>query len=567
MSIHSEQKKINTRRAVNARIQALRSVGRDDDYIAGSLLNMESLSQSVKDKVKNGRAEGRSNDVISQLFEKSSQGIDTPTTTSRDLETKGTLGKVSSFLGIEKAGRRIGSSLARLSPSHRRNLETIGQGEREVIETGGVSNREFAGSLGNVALNVATGGIGAKVAGNVVKGARSLKTASQGVKSLSSGKRALATGTGIGFASDVASGLEEGEGTTRALIPGLGTAFGAVLGGGAGRFIGRAGKVAKKKFGEVIKTISPRGGVNKQSRELLSSSRPAEPGIFKGAESFAENPELIRIANATENIVNPSKNITFNYNAVTDGIEDVAENSVKPFLSANKVPFNFEDFRVRLQQIQPSSSLKSDPSSFKNYNRIREEILGDIAGFIRSNSDSANATDMNVLWDARKVLDRKIARELGDATFGTPQYSGVKAAARDMREGFSEFIKDSLSNPGQAEEVNRFRDFLQVATSRGIRITNEGDAIKLMRQQMGIQDVPEDVAKSAFFQHQMNQMSLMYKASDNMVDKVLSQNGKNKIQLLSAKYPALKWLVGGAIGAGLFGGGVGAGGSIIGSTD
>jgi len=55
----------------------------------------------------------------------------------------------------------------------------------------------------------------------------------------------------------------------------------------------------------------------------------------------------------------------------------------------------------------------------------------------------------------------------------------------------------------------------------------------------------------------------MLEALGNMADKAFEQLGKNKIQLLNEEYPLLKWI----IGAGILGGGVGAGGAFIGSTD
>lgn len=555
-----DEKRLANNRAINARISALKSVGRDDEYIADSLLKMDFLPDSVKSKIKQAKVEGKARQAISSLNEYTgSQLIGDNTTTAEDMKTRGFLGKTAEFLGIEKAGRRIGTTLAQLDPQHRRNLSQVSQQEQEVLKTGGVSGREFAGSLGNVALSVVPVGIGAKVLSNVAKGGRTLATATQGIKSLSSGKRALATGLATGYASDVAGGLEQGETTPRALVPGLGTVIGGTLGsvpGVASRFAGRAGKKEQKAFEQIVDTVAPRVRNDKTTRSLLTSGKATQeaPGLFREAKtSFMNDERVVQIAQATESIIDPKKNIAQNFNAVSDEISDIAENKVKPFLSENKVPFNFEDLRNRLNLVEPTGSLKSDPSALKNYNRVREEILDDMAGFLRSKTAGPeNMTDMNELWNARKVLDQKIFDELGDATFGSAQYTGVKAAARDMRTAFANFITDSLTNPGQAEEVNRFYEFMKVAKSRGIDIRNEKDAIKLLRQQMGIQDIPENVAKGAFYKYAMDQMNLMYEAMENMAPKVLAQEGKNKLQLLAKQYPALNWLIGG-VGAGVVG--------------
>ncbi|MEY2702073.1 MAG: hypothetical protein RLY43_706, partial [Bacteroidota bacterium] len=194
----------------------------------------------------------------------------------------------------------------------------------------------------------------------------------------------------------------------------------------------------------------------------------------------------------------------------------------------------------------PTSSLKNDPSAFQNYGRVREEILGDVAGFLKSKGNvDTNKIDLNDLWEARKILDNKINNELGATAFGSPQYTGIKAAATDMRREFAKFITDSLTNPGQAEDLNKFYEFMKVARSRGIDIPNEGEAIKLLRKQMGIQDIPEDVAKGAFYKYQMEQMNLMYEALENMAPKLRSEIGKTGFELWAKRNPkkarALGW--------------------------
>lgn len=539
-----DEKIINAFRAANARVSALKSVGRDDDYITKSLLTMPGLPEEAKSIIKNARAEGKSSKVIQDI---TALPVKDSIIEKEELETGGALGKVSKFLGIEKAGRRIGTTLAQLSPEHRRNLEMLNEEDANTLKTGGVSGKEFAGSVANVGLTVLGGSVGTKILSNVSKTMRGARILGQPVagQAFSTSKRALASGIGTGYASDVAQGFTENMDTADALKPGIGTIVGTIAGsipGIQGLMRTRAGKKTQEAFESVIDVVSPKLKGKAGDRSLVAGkARVSEPGLFKSGDvSFARDPDTVKIAQATEDIVNPKKSLAYNFNTIQDKIEDVAENQVRPFLAENKVPFNFEDFRGRLSLVEPASSLKNDAGAFQNYGRVREEILGDVASFLKSKGDLDNGViDLNNLWDARKILDNKIYDELGASTFGTPQYTGVKAAAKDMRRAFSSYITDSLTNPGQAEELNRFYEFLNVAKSRGISISKEGDAIKLLKQQMGIQDIPENVAKGAFYKFQMDQMNLMYEALENMAPKVRGEAGKTGYELWAKRNPKL----------------------------
>jgi len=71
----------------------------------------------------------------------------------------------------------------------------------------------------------------------------------------------------------------------------------------------------------------------------------------------------------------------------------------------------------------------------------------------------------------------------------------------------------------------------------------------------------------------MKSESYMLEALGNLAEKAESVIGKNKLQIITEQYPALKWLIGGIAGGltyylgGRLAGGVGAGGAIIGSSD
>lgn len=233
-------------RAAKARASALKSVGRDDDYIADSLLKLPNMPQEAKDIIKNAKAEGKSSKIISDINEIPIADFDSPTTQKEDFEVDGKLGSVSRFLGMEKAGRRIGSTLANLDPQHRRNLESIGGQEAEIIRTGGVNNREFAGSLASTALNI--GLPGAKALTGASKLGKVGQFASRTLGATGTGAR-VAKGMGTGAAFGVAGALGDDQKGGELVQAGI---LGGVVGGafsGAGAVLGN--------YRESLKNISP----------------------------------------------------------------------------------------------------------------------------------------------------------------------------------------------------------------------------------------------------------------------------------------------------------------------
>lgn len=426
------------------------------------------------------------------------------------------------------------------------------EGQKEFGE-GGI--RQVAGDVAKSAsylapVSPATAGIGGIVKGQV------LKAGAQGAAAGALGGGL--TGLGEGLLDENASAGEVAMQTAGDAA--LGAATGGILGAVGGAAVKHAAGKEARMAEEVIDMVSPKTTPVKGAKALKGGQATIEaPGLFKeGKVSYANNPRIQKVAAAATDIIDPKKSVSQNFNFVKENIEDTAEYSVRPFLRDNKVPFNFEDLRNRLTMVTPDSGLKADPSAYTTYGRVREELLDDVARYLRLKGDVSNATDMADLWDARKIIDAKIERELGTAAFGSPQYTGVKAAARDMRSSFNKFIVDSLANPGQAEKLNVFYDFLQTARSRGIGIPNESDAIKLLREQVGIADFDDNIAKAAFYKDKIERMNLLYEALDNMAPKALAEAGKTGIELWMKDHPLVAKAVGLVAGGALAGAGFGA---------
>lgn len=141
---------------------------------------------------------------------------------AEEMKTQGILGKVGSFLGMEKFGRRLGYGLAGLvSPEYKKNVKyveeqekkgTIAPGSTRQLTTGGVSNVEALGSAALTGLNVALPFAGKAIA-----------PTGAGIKTLA-GRSAIAGGL-YGTAGAVEQGKTDlgeiiGQGATTAAIGG-----------------------------------------------------------------------------------------------------------------------------------------------------------------------------------------------------------------------------------------------------------------------------------------------------------------------------------------------------------
>jgi len=161
-----------------------------------------------------------------------------------EMKTKGLLGKIGSFLGIEKVGRRIGSELAKIDPNQRKNLEyiksmenqgLIEEGVANQLSTGNVNNRQALASAGQLALNLVP----------VTKvGSAALRA---GGKLLPQMARSAALGAGMG----ATSALQQKETSVKDVL------LNTVVGGATGAAIPLAGKILSKGV-EGIKSLPER---------------------------------------------------------------------------------------------------------------------------------------------------------------------------------------------------------------------------------------------------------------------------------------------------------------------
>lgn len=323
--------------------------------------------------------------------------------------------------------------------------------------------------------------------------------------------------------------------------------------------------------------LEPKSEISAISKELTPILTPTKysaaakagqatpPGFFKKAGLASDL--IPNVQNAAQSVVNiarqlgqkatdivkPGDSATGNINRVIKTISSFSEKVVKPLLSSNQVPTNFENFIDYMKNVKPSEAIGASKDTAQAFNRIRDRVIQTVYSSVKNASNKANdfksSTDLNVYWNARKTIDNVINEELGAKTFTDPSVSGIKAAAKSLRGGVADFISDALRFPGQMEKVAVYRNTLNGMRDKGMQLGSQ--ELKGLAQQLGLNPTGEKVASK--WDASMNDLSNLYQASDNLATRAVKENGKNKIELFSKNHPVLT--KGLKIGAGLAGAG------------
>lgn len=337
------------------------------------------------------------------------------------------------------------------------------------------------------------------------------------------------------------------EGITNAVIGGIGgVGIGSIL--RPASLLGKKGGVATNEAvsnlfksspstDKIIEAISPEPTSKRAIEALQRGEARITPGgtITESKLDYSQNPRIKRQVELVRGVIDPTARPAVNLPKVDQKISDVSKNNVSKFLSENKVPFNFQDFIERLKLKTPQSSLKSEPQALDAYNRIRAEVQHDVYNYLRNNLKGEGPADLNTLWDARKVIDKKITDELGVAALGSPQVTGIKAVAKDLRNEINYFIADSLSYNGNQEKLNTFYQALNDMRQRGIKIDSESEAYNALQKQFGIVD--KDLSKGAYFLDQMRDLSDLYDVRDNLIDRSVRERNKSDLGLFFKRNP------------------------------
>ena len=326
------------------------------------------------------------------------------------------------------------------------------------------------------------------------------------------GAGAISGGIGGGLFG-VGEGLEENKGAKDVAVSGLvgaglGVVIGAPLGaitGGIGGFI-RGKQATSENFAEDLVSAKQ---TTKEKIEGIRQGRLEDPTLFKKAELQYSKRDK-ELADAVREVVSPKASLGENIDSLRLYVNQT-NNGVKGYIQTHKVPFNTNQLKSQLMTGKGELELvfASDASAEKTYEKVVEAFINNV-----------DKGDTLGLFEGRQTFDQlpAVQKLLNSSALGENSRKEIVLAVRKMA-----------------------NDYIASLLPQG----------------------------SIYKQAMLNE-HLWLEALGNIAEKNVNIIGKNNLQILTQQYPILKWLVGG-IGLGLAGellrGGVGVGGSVIGSTD
>lgn len=305
-----------------------------------------------------------------------------------------------------------------------------------------------------------------------------------------------ATGVSRGMQEDKTAGEIIGQGLRGGITGGLaGGAIGGAIGGIAGGVAGREVRKMNRQEKFALDLVSPKQTA-KTKAEALAEGRVTEPGLL-GKSRITASKKDVQIADAIKDYVSTKKSEIQNIESIRRGL-DTIDDQVTGYVTKNKVPFNTNQLRSQIDSGKNDLRLifTSDDAAEKTYDAVADEFMKAV-----QNKDTAG------LLRARKDFDRipAIKKLLDTDRLGE---NAKKEIVLAVRRSANEYVANQLP------QGNRYRDLLM-------------------------------------------QESRMIEAIKNIAEKNISTIDKNKIQMLIAKSPSLKYVLG-LTGAGVVGAGIGA---------
>ena len=329
----------------------------------------------------------------------------------------------------------------------------------------------------------------------------------------------LKSGTTSGAMLGLGQGTEENQGVWNTIKKTIGGgAVGGIAGGVVGGTLpilgktvnrltpkGREAALASKNQKHALDLVSPKA-TSEVSERAIREGRVTEPSLLKRSKITPSSRDQ-EMANAIEDVVSPKKSVLQNTDAIDKKIRQI-NNAVKEYAAKNKVPFNTNQLRSKLNSGREELKLifASDANAAKTYDAVVDEFMRNVG-----KKDTAG------LLDARQGFDKIPA------------------------------IRKLLDSQGLGENVKKE----VVLTAR--RKANEY--------------IAELLPEGNPYRKSLLQETRMIEALENIAEKNRGMIGKNNLQILAQRYPILKWVIGG-VATGIAGGaGVGVGSTIINSSD
>lgn len=384
------------------------------------------------------------------------------------------------------------------------DISNVGGGAEKLMNQKELTTKEVVGDvlqLGTTVLGAGTlPGVAKKTVAATGIGAGIKQGAIQGSKA----------GGIYGASSGVSGALKENKTAGEIAVGGVtgaigGAVTGGILGGAVGGISGglkqRAINKLTKETNFTQDLVSPKA-TEAVKQQAFKEGRVTEQGLLSASKITPSKRDL-QLADAVKDVVSSKKSSIQNIDAITSKVKDI-NTGVKAYVSSKKVPFNTKQLTAQLNKGKNELKLifASDKNAEKTYNAVVKEFIKNV-----QKKDTAG------LLDARQAFDKIPA------------------------------IRKLLESQGLGENVKR--------------------EIVLTARTKANEYIASLLPQGNKFRETLLKESKMIEAIGNIVDKSTTQINKNKLQILTEKYPILKYWTSLAIGAG----GVGVGSVIIGSSD
>lgn len=347
----------------------------------------------------------------------------------------------------------------------------------------------------------------------------------------------------------------------------------------------KVGQIAENRAeGKLTEALTPRI-VGKGYEKAGALGKLNEPTLFNSAGVAGDQLDTVKnailsvknvagvLGKKVGDIVNTgSGQITKNVNRIRNTISEYSDKVVRPFIQKSGANYNFADLKKALEIAKPASELEGPERA--TYNKVRQRVLTAIADKVgpdvknvRSLADMRSKAVDGVIpakvlkgdedfWDARKIIDSIVDEETKGKAFGSAELNGAKAAYRDMRGAFKQYLSEAYRYPGQMENVNKANDFL--STAQGRAMNKAGWNVADFEKKFGLKPSAENEAKAKEWEQHMQNLSGLYDAAKNIGTKLGTERGSTTIGAKLNAHPVLKGVLkkvgfGAAIGSGFLG--------------
>src|SRR3990167_7536975 len=412
------------------------------------------------------------------------------------------------LLTAMRSGKEQGKATSRLEKAlkNSQSLSATLQDAQKDFEESLVTKKEVVGSSLRLVGTLGTGLIGRTAAKGLALG--SAKTFFGGA--LRGAGVGAISGGAIGGIHGAGIGLEEnkelsGVATSALMGVGIGATTGAILGAATGGIGGvLKGRAIKRE--EFARNLVAPKETSKVKAEAIRQGRLQDPGFFKKAEIASSKRDGL-LASSVDDVVKPEATLGENVDAIRLKINNT-NTGVRSFILQNPKPFNANQLKTRLNSAKEELDLifASDSAAENTYNKVVEAFMRSV--------EKKNTLG---LFDARQSFDQLPAIKKLLNTQGLGENT-KKEIVLSVRRAANEYIADLLPQGNQ-------------------------------------------------YKNTMRMESYMLEALGNISEKGVAIIGKNKLQIFTAQYPILKWVVGGAAAGAVGAAGIGGGSSIIGSSE